>query len=38
MLDLITVEDDGDLLESLQKLELGDGLTTSSNIHKHNIK
>ena len=38
MMELITVEDDGDLSESLPMLEPGDGLTTSSNIHKCNLK
>jgi hypothetical protein len=38
MMELITDEDDGDLSASLQMLEPGDGLTTSSNIHKCNLK
>jgi hypothetical protein len=38
MMELITVEDDGDLSKSLEMLEPGDGLTTSSNFHKCNLK
>jgi hypothetical protein len=38
MLELITSEDDEDLSEVLEVPEPGNGLTTSSNLHKFNLK